>query len=87
MLRGAPNALELHQVTPADPAWFIDVTTAQLAQELLRRSSTAVIAMVPVNTPHAHSMIFITDDVPNARSLAQNTTHKLNEVVRVIDAG
>ena len=43
--------------------------------------------MVPVNTPHAHSMIFITDDVPNARSLAQNTTHKLNEVVRVIDAG
>lgn len=76
--------MELHQVTPADPAWFIDCTTAQLATELLRRSSTAVVTLIPINQPHAESMIFITDDVPNARALAQNATHKLNEVVRVL---
>jgi len=71
-------------VTPADSAWYLECTTAQLAAELLRRSSTAVVTLVPINQPHAESMIFITDDVPNARALAQNTTHKLNEVVRVL---
>lgn len=71
-------------MTPADSAWYVECTTAQLAAELLRRSSTAVVAMIPINHPNAASAIFITDDVPNARALAQNTTHKLNEVVRVL---
>lgn len=71
-------------MTPADSSWYVECTTAQLAAELLRRSSTAVITIIPLNSPNAVDHIFVTDDVPNARALSHGTTSKLNEIVRVL---
>ncbi len=71
-------------ITPDDPEWFTDATTTQLATELLRRSSTGVIALVPLITDDPDPDIYITDDVPLALMLSRNTTARLIEVVRVI---
>lgn len=72
------------KLTPDDSEWFCDATTAQLATELLRRSSTGVIALIPLIDTDPEPDIFITDDVPNALMLSRTTTARLIEVVRVI---